>query len=220
MNYVTIPEEKENMLKQFIRGSLLGDGSIPKIQSTGKNYRLCFSHGPKQECYINWKQSILDEFDLSGKIGKTKSISSRYKNGYCEFFTLKSRTHPLFTEFRNKYYVDNKKIINMDDISELNEFGLAIWYMDDGSLWFQKNKSTCAILHTTGFSEYEVKFLIEMLYKKWKIIATYYKSENSIRITSKSTIILIDLVRPYIQSCLQYKTVHVKSDELLELHLS
>lgn len=42
-------------LRQFLMGSLLGDGCIPKLNKGAKNNRLTIAHSTKQECYAKYK---------------------------------------------------------------------------------------------------------------------------------------------------------------------
>ena len=100
IKYIQIPEDKLGKLKQFIRGSILGDGSIPKQSIKSKNYRLTFGHSEKQLEYLKWKHEFLEEYLLAGKIQKNVAKSDRYKSGECISYHFKSKTHPLFTKFR------------------------------------------------------------------------------------------------------------------------
>jgi len=42
-------------LRQFLMGSLLGDGCISKLGKGAKNNRLIIAHSLKQECYAKYK---------------------------------------------------------------------------------------------------------------------------------------------------------------------
>lgn len=211
-SYVEIPEDRISLLKQFIRGSILGDGSIPKLR--GRNCHMSFGHSEKQLEYLQWKKKFLEGFDLANDVSSYLHISDRYKKGKCLTYHLHSKTHPIFTEFRSLYYTD-KKVLNQEDFVKLNEFALAIWYMDDGNIWKQK-ASSALTLNTQSFLKEEVLFMISKLSEKWDFLCTYNKHENTIRISSLSADRFIELIRPYIVKCMEYKTVLIKSDELLE----
>ena len=90
--------------------------------------------------------------------------------------------------------------------------------MDDGNVWNRKKKSSCITMNTQSFTKEDVLFMIEFLYKKWRILCTYNKSDNTIRISSKSSQEFVNLITPYILDCMKYKTVLVKLGELLETH--
>lgn len=213
MNYIIIPENKKEKLEQFIRGSILGDGSIPKLR--GKNCHMSFGHSEKQLDYLNWKRDFLHEYGLANEISKYIHNSTRYKSGSCVTFHLHSKVNPIFTEFRNLYYSE-KKFLNREDFIRIDEFALAIWYMDDGNIWNIKNKSSKITLNTQSFSIEDVKFMANFLSEKWNLACSYNKSDNTIIINVVSCDRFISLVKPYIVKCMEYKMVLFKSDELLE----
>jgi hypothetical protein len=213
--YIEIPLCKLDMLKQFIRGSILGDGSIPKQSEKSKNYRITFGHGHKQKAYLEWKHDFLEKYLLSGAIVKRIAKSDRYKTGECISYHFKSKTHPIFTEFRNLYYND-KRFINKEDISKLDEFGLAIWYMDDGNITRRKKRTPHIELNTQSFLSDEIDFLVNLLQTKWNIRCARMTYSNIIRISSYDCQKFLDIIEPYKVKCLAYKWVLDKEEELLE----
>jgi len=218
--YTYIPQKRIEELKQFIRGSILGDGHLEFSSKFSKNARIKFCHGEKQKEYISWKKDFLKSFDLAteSEIHSYKAISERYKKGYCETFSFCSKTHPLFTEYKNLYYKNNKRILDKKDIAQIDEFALAIWYMDDGYVFNRNKRSSKIALATCSFTKEDISFLMEILWNKWQIKTSYYKTSNEILISVYDSQKFIDLVKPYIQKCLSYKAelVHIKSCELLE----
>ena len=219
-NYVTISKENEELVKQFLRGSVLGDGSLELSSKNSKNARLKFCHSEKQSDYIKWKKDFLYKFDLTtdANINCYTAISDRYKKGYCKTLSFSSKTHPLFTSFKSLYYNNKQRVIDTNDMKNMNELALAIWYMDDGYLWHRKNRSSRVTLCTDSFRETDVLYLIDLLLNKWDIKSYYYKYKNEIIVSVDSSQKFIDIVKPYLLSCFDYKTqlVHVKQDELLE----
>lgn len=215
--YVNIPQERNVELNQFIRGSLLGDGSIAKLGEGAKNHKMTFGHGSKQQDYLKWKQDYLRSYSLAGDIiTKVVSINKRYKSGECISFHFKAKSHPIFTQFYNLYYLQGKRKICRKDIVEMNEFALAIWFMDDGHVWSRKNRTACLVLNTTSFRESDVKYLMQLLYKKWKLNSSYLKTDNCIRISVESSPVLLELIKPYMVKGLEYKWVLNKEEELPE----
>lgn len=213
--YVQIPEDKLDKFKQFIRGSILGDGCIPKLGKRSKNCRLTFGHGEKQLKYLEWKHSFLEEYLLSGKIHRNVAKSDRYKSGQCISYHFKSKTHPVFTEFRTMYY-KNMKGLDLKDIAKIDEFALAIWYMDDGNISRRKKRSPHIEFNTQSFSPTEVNFLVNLLKDKWNIRCARMSYSNIIRVSSYDCQKFLDLIEPYKINCLNYKWVLNKEDELLE----
>lgn len=213
--YTPTPEEQAD-IEQFIRGSLLGDGCIAKLGKNSKNNRISFGHSEKQLCYLNWKQNYLDKFDMSGKITKVTAVSKRYKTGQCISYHFKSRSNPIFTKYRSLYYPNNIKKLDRQDIVNINELGLAIWFMDDGYILRSNNKNSCLIICTTSFTREDTEFLIELLRNKWNVKCSYYSSEKGIRISVSDSPKFLKLIEPYKIDCLDYKWVLNKEEELLE----
>lgn len=176
---------------------------------------MAFTHSPSQLEYLKWKKNFLESFGILCKMRTYVHKSDRYKSGECTSYSFTTRSHPIFSQFRTNYY-GSAKYVNREDVVKLDEFGLAIWYMDDGNIWNRKNRLSCITLNTQSFTKDDILFLIKMLWDKWQILATYNKSNNTIRVSSKSCRKLIEIVRPYILDCFKYKMVHVKLGELLE----
>ena len=85
-------------------------------------------------------------------------------------------------------------------IKDLNEFGLAIWFMDDGS----KSLSGYNI-YTCSFSIKDVLFLKQFIEEKFGLYCTYCKSTNSIYIKKKSVEKFTNLIKPYTITSMLYK---------------
>jgi len=193
--------EETNELKQFILGSILGDGYLVKIDNIYKESRISFGHGLKQKDYCKYKHSLLDKYNLAGKFRYYSNYDYRFKNNLNENYTFKSLTNPLFTKYRNLFYnKEGKKYINREVIKDLNEFGLAIWFMDDGS----KSLSGYNI-YTCSFSIKDVLFLKQFIEEKFGLYCTYCKSTNSIYIKKKSVEKFTNLIKPYTITSMLYK---------------
>lgn len=215
VNYVDIPTAKLNELEQFIRGSLLGDGSIPKKEKASRNYRMTFGHGEKQKEYLKWKHDFLEEYLLAGAIVKVVAKSDRYISGECVSYHSKSKAHPIFSKYRELYYKD-KREINREDIVNLDLFGLAIWYMDDGNISKGKKRSPHIELNTQSFMPEDVIFLAQLLRDKWGIKCARMTHSNIIRISSYDCKKFLNLIEPYKINCIAYKWVLDKEEELLK----
>lgn len=187
-------------LEQLIIGSMLGDGYLTKISHGAKNSRLSIAHSINQKLYANWKHDILSSYNLGNKLCYNKIINSRYKNGFIEEYRFKSKADPIFTYVRNLFYPDDKKILNLDYISKINELGLAIWILDDA------HKAPYGYqINTQSFSIQEIEFLRDLLLSKFNIKTTYQKFDNIIYIRSSSVNQLDDLIKPYVIPSMEYK---------------
>jgi hypothetical protein len=185
-------------LKQLILGSVLGDGCLEKIEGLTKTSRLIMGHSLKQLPYLKYKMDILNEYNLSGVVTICTSISNRYKEGKCTSYHTKSKSHPIFTYYRNLFYKDNIKLIHKE-IEKINDFALAIWFMDD----FCKTKNSY-IICSHGFTVKDCNYLREILYQNFNIETTLH-SNNSIYVRSCSVGTLNEIVKPHVIDCMKYK---------------
>lgn len=125
---------------QVIYGTLLGDGSI----SNGKkgNYRchsqLQIAHCLKQKDYVFWKYDYFKDWCKSSPKLTTNKDQWRIRTFH----------HPLFSDLRKMWYPKGKKIIPEPILEKLDTLGLAVWYMDDGSL----GSTDFLKISTCGFS--------------------------------------------------------------------
>lgn len=145
---------------------MLGDLSInKKIKGNG-----CFqmTHSTNQEEYLDFKKKIL-EFHPKVKMTKSyrktylKSTEKTYEQVYCY-----SNNNKYATFLHKVMYKNGKKIVNRKILNQLSDFGLYLWYLDDGYLNIRYDEKTKKIkeyrifLYTNSFSLDEVKEI-----KKW-----------------------------------------------------
>jgi len=181
---------------QVLYGSYLGDGSF---QEVGNGYRIRVIHGEKQKEYCEWKASI-----FGSKLEKIE------KNGFAQTVAYR---------FNSKtFYIDGsfdmpKKQVPEVLLNNINWLGLAIWYMDDGSI-DQKTK-TQLTFHVESLDMRDVENLSKMLKDRFGIenkILTYFRKDREktypiIRLNKEATLLFLDGVRPYIHKTLEYKTI-------------
>lgn len=191
---------EDNQLKQFIIGSILGDGCVSKPSKLSKEHVISFGHCEKQLSYLNWKNNLLKQYDLgANKISKYVYKSDRYKSGECTTFTFKSKTHPYFSGLRTLFYPNGVKNIKQDLIKELDALGLAIWFMDDGCICKRSYQ-----IYTNSFTLEEVGFLQDVLKNNFNINSTMDKN-RVIYIKTDSKELFKEIIKPYIVPCMLYK---------------
>jgi hypothetical protein len=171
-----------NKQLELVLGSLLGDGSLQKInENTLRNSHFYERHSLAQKQYLEWKRSIL--LPISGEMrysttaarvkdkltGKVTDDDTRTYQG-CHFRTATTRQ---LGELEKKWYLrdvagdyilDDKgwriKIVPNDLI--LTPFMLFVWYMDDGHndhAAYSRRISICS----HSFSEKENCFLVSQI---------------------------------------------------------
>ena len=205
---VTVQKAK---FKGIIAGMMLGDGCLFKGEAN-KNFSLRLQHTIKQEEYLLHKAKILEEL-TSAKVHYIKPTDKKHPNWNVRCTT---KGHPFYTNVRKIVYPHGKKQVTPTWLCWLNEEGLAIWYMDDGTLMksygYNKSgkrriKSRHIKLCTQGFSYEENLLLRDFIqdrfgvnFKAWRD-GKYYHLGASPREANK----LFDIIRPFILPCMKYK---------------
>ncbi len=189
--------------RSFILGSLLGDSCCSRFSAGSCGFS--FVHGKKQLDYLSFKARLFDACireSIGGFVPSKKlyhAVPSRLEEA--------DAIHRLV-------YKNGRKTINQKWLDQIDDIGLAAWYMDDGQLSRQfgknsKNASLSAFLHTEGFSYKENLLICKWLLNKWNLKASVYsngsRGHHYIRITSDSSKRFWDIVRPYIIKSMSYK---------------
>jgi recombination protein RecA len=115
-----------------------------------------------------------------------------------------TRTFPVFTRWRRRFYADGRKQVPDDITDLLTPLAVAVWFMDDGSA------DHCGVtIQTHSFDDQEVERLARALLEGFDIVATK-------RANKRRTILYIgkqqlpkfrSLVEPFILEDLEYKLV-------------
>lgn len=186
--------------KAILVGTLLGDGHL---EQNGKNVRLRVGHGLPQREYIAWKYRELKDL-VRGNIRTAKIFHSK-RNKYYKHLQFSTLTCSDFTEWRNIFYCQGKKIVPKNISDLLNTpLSLAVWHMDDG---YKRNDCNALRLNTDTFSINDQKLLINCLKNNFGIKSKLHKKDRTynIYIGSKFAKIFCDLVKPHIIDSLLYK---------------
>ena len=187
---------------QFLLGTLLGDSHICFGASNSNYARISGIHCERQKFYAFEKIRILGDLFSSGKdiINKGfQKINGSVKMAYR--FRTKSRIE--LNQYYDLFYknFDIKKVL-----SQLEDIGIAVWYMDDGSL--TSNGSTLT-LQTQSYSEQENDEIINFFKNKYNI--QFHKSLDkrigkfSLYCCGKDKNNFLKLVAPYVLTEFQYK---------------
>lgn len=179
---------------QIVLGSFLGDGHIELLKNG--RYRLSMTHSKKQYDYCKWKANMFNVNDI------------RYieKNGYsqkeaCQFST---KTFYIFNSLPT-----TKTDVPQWILNDLDERGLAIWFMDDGSI---NTKSFYSTISTDSFNEDSQKRIVLKL-QSMNIDCKYVKYKKSyyhIVINESGTKQLIRIISKYMHNSMLYKLLPQK----------
>jgi hypothetical protein len=198
--------------KGIIAGMMLGDGHIDNRKES-KNSRLKIQHGIKQEGYLLYKAALLEQLTAVN----IYRLPPRGKKNPNWNVVCQTRVHPLYTRARKIIYHNGIKSVTPTWLNWLDERGLAIWYMDDGSLMKRRTRNKSGRLriyartirlNTCGFTLEENQLLQKYLKEKFDLSfrlicmsKKYWALGAGAAIANK----LFEIIRPYIVPCMEYK---------------
>ena len=106
---------------QVLKGTILGGSSLVKA----KTCRSCYlSMRGKDGRWVDYKSQELN-FLLP------QNPYHIEKNGY---FRWHSRCSPLLNDYHGMFYKDGKRFVDAEVLNGLRDIGLAVWYLDAGSI--------------------------------------------------------------------------------------
>lgn len=199
---------KTDQVLSFCSSQLLGDGH------NVNNTSLVISHSEKQLPYLKWKKEIADSLSLYTSPIVSKQLNSTF--GKQTLFTF--CVSGIGSSLR---LLKDVPIQNLVD--HLDEIGLLLWWLDDGSLTVYEKRNSTSIsrfgyLCTEGFSLEINQKLSEVLMFKFGISTNIHIDRGGVNnpdiiyyrlyLNATSMRKLIDIVRmyiPYIPKCMLYK---------------
>ena len=190
--------------KEILIGLILGDGHLEKLY-TPRSGRLKVEHSYKQKDYVDWLYKEFRNWVRSKpKIRKVNVWGKLRKN-----YRFSTYGHEILGGFRKRFYKGKKKIVPNDLEKDITFLGLAVWYMDDGSIKSARHKGI--FLNTQGFEESSVMKLQTVLKNKFGIVSTTRKDKGGkqIYLGGESGEKFIALIEPYIISSMKYKIPRV-----------
>jgi DNA-binding CsgD family transcriptional regulator len=199
----------EGKLKSLLVGSMLGDGGM---QMSGyvpyfheKHYEPQIPYmDMKIEMWGPWVNNVVEkeELDYKYKDGKTKMFK---KMATCAHGLL----DPWFDKFYNSripgsYDNRNGKVYDRVSPNDVDDFALAIWFMDDGTA-----SHTASFASGANYSENGVPALMAVFHKfglhpEFKLKSSQEGSGNFV-LTTRDTDALIEIIRPHVPPYMEYK---------------
>lgn len=204
MEIEELTEEDRGMLIALT----LGDGYVTPKKITG-NSQLCIKHGIKQKSYCEEKRNI-----ASNIFKKPINICEhKERNHICINFRIR---HSCLNDIRNLMYPDGKKAITKEILNSLSDQGIAIWFMDDGSLSGRKNGNnkytSFGIEISTYCSKNEAEIVREFFLNRYGIeMKLHYDKRCSeghqyhVYCSTTQTRKLIPILAPYCMTGMEYK---------------
>ena len=174
----------------------LGDGYI------NKNYPyLSIRHCEKQLEYLEWKRKLLKKYGFC-----CSEIYHVDNNGYGAY-EFRTKKHKSLISVRNCLYKNDIKTFSIKALNRIDELGLAIWYMDDGSISTTKKKSVLTIC--TCISKEENQIIIDFIEKRFGVKFGQRKMKNHYALICGTIEArkFVKIVSPYVNEveCMKYK---------------
>ena len=178
-------------------GTLLGDGCLAMH---GHHARLHVKHKAVHRSLAEFKRSTFESF-LSMALHEFDQRLGSKRYPCVQFVT---RTSPVFTHWRRRFYGDGRKQVPGDITDLLTPLAIAVWFMDDGSA-----DQSGVTIQTHSFDHAEVEQLARALSEGFDIVATIRanKGRSILYIGKQSLPTFESIVRPFILDDLEYKLV-------------
>lgn len=161
------PIQRKSQFNSFIIGTVLGDASLKGNPRT-KKANLTFLHSEKQAPYLDWKVQMMRGY---AKPNRHENINN---NGYPARLAYYN-SQRLFFWVWDMFYSTGRKRVTWKILKKLDPLGIAVWYMDDGSLILRKNKANGSIktreIHfsTQSFTVGENKMIQQYFKSQWGV---------------------------------------------------
>ena len=194
---VTFTTEPSESVLHMIEASLLGDGCLSHIHN---GYRYQEPHKQAHHAYVT---------ELQRMLGACGCSSRTTTSGYGSIMEwAQSKQYDALGEMRVKWYPEGKKIIP-SNLTWIDDFAVAKWYMDDGSLAHDEIQQDRALFATNCFAREDVVRLAAKLEESYGVQCTVYYSKGWVlRINAgrKSEIEHFWLsIAPHVVPCMRYK---------------
>jgi hypothetical protein len=200
-NTVGSQESFSKREQSIIVGLLLGDGSMQRLSK--KSARLVVKHGVKQREYVYFLYNELRRW-VKTPPKMTTELDRRFgiKTNRYRFRTISSA---YLLNYYRLFYNDQGKKKLPDNISQiLDDLGLAIWFMDDGSY---KNDSKGLLINSNHFNTREQEEIQKVLKNQFEINTTLHtlKHWKRIYIPAAESPKFTKIILPHIIPSLRYK---------------
>ena len=162
----TSTRELTELQQAVLVGTLLGDGSIAKH---GHHHRLFVKHKAAHAALAEWKRDVFAEFTTM----PLHHFDQRLNGKLYPCVQFVTRTSPVFSEWRHRFYDEKRKIVPREISSLLTPVSIAIWLMDDGTA-----DRAGVSFQTHSFQLAEVELLGAVLGTRFEIDATVMRNKG------------------------------------------
>lgn len=198
---------------QILVGTILGDATVTPLSVRKQQSQLVLKYKSSSFPYLLWFKEHLNTV--------LNFNEPQHKKGYDQFY-MYSKPSSLLGKHRTLFYPEGRKVLprNIGDLLS-SPIGLAVWYMDDGSLDYREKYHKSATFSTHSFSKPECSLLSDVLKQNFNISSSVHKAydrsvpHHRIYVPAKSVNVLFSLVEPYILTCFAHKRYFERSGNVL-----
>jgi hypothetical protein len=182
---------------EIIKATLLGDAWIQKFKHCKNGYSFSYSQSNRE--YAIWKAQLIN---LPYKIYERNRFDKRTNKTYYSCQIIFKLHKNIKKELYDIFY-NSVKTVNLNILNSLTDQSVAVWYLDDGNVYY--NGNTCHItLSVNGFIFEERNLIIDWFKEKYDL--NFKHSQKAIRLTSKTECLkFMNIVEKYIPNCMEYK---------------
>ena len=184
-----------NVQRSVLVGTLLGDGCLAKH---GRHHRLHVKHKGAHASLVEWKREIFSPF-ISMQLHRFDQKLGLRRYPCVQFAT---RTHPVFTEWHRRFYVEGRKTVPGDIRGLLDPVALAVWFMDDGAV-----DHAGLTFQTHSFTRDEVMVLMEALQERFHLAVNLRRNRGAwvIYVQERSVRLFAEIIGPHLLPEFTYK---------------
>lgn len=185
--------------EQVILGGILGDSSFRHYNNKEYSNGIIMRHSLKQKDYVKYKNKLLGKLAIHYK---EYEAQNSYEKEKAEAWTYSNQAISKIYQLCTK---DNHKHITKEWLEKLNWLGIAIWYMDDGSLNVG-TKNPSIYFHTEGYSKEENETIINFFsHIGIKAYLRHYKTYYFVAISTNDSNKIWENIKTFIPDNMQYK---------------
>lgn len=187
--------------KKFLNALAIGDGHI---RERGNSFAICITHSDDQKDYLEFKAKRLSDI-----LGRKVNIGKFNNNGYGAYRI--EIAIPYMKVVRKWLYRNGIKKLSLSFLRRLSDEGVAIWYMDDGSLIRKKRNGkihASELILSLYCTEKEANDCIIFFKERFDVSFSLKRNKGlfSIRCGTKNAYKLLDRIGRYIIPSMKYKT--------------
>lgn len=187
-------------LRSAVVGMVLGGAHL-----NTKRYTLEIRHNIRQEVYLRYKAGLLAELQ------KSVVHLVYFNEGEYPGIRIETQKHPLYRRLHKVFYDPiRKKVVTRKGLDYLDPRGIAIWYMDNGTVSAKRRQGKIhayELVLNTNFSRFENELIIQYFAEVWGVQfgLNLNKGQWRLRMGTQQARKLANLISPHIIPAMQHK---------------